>query len=308
MNKEILQGKVKFLEEKSGISEKTGREWKTWRFNLNSLKPNGQWNSLPCETWSDTIGNSLQEECFIELTSYLPENKSYVDKNGQKKSWFSIHVSGIKIMLENGAMSGEINSHSTPELSPEKHQVKTTNTEEFNVDKYAEMAEKEFAETKICECGKPEHLCTCQVTDLDWVQELNRENQSKHVQEVKPIPTATFNFSIGESAAFAAFINFIRELNLEHKVLSTENEFKIEVSGTQNQLDSLSLKFGILTGSKEQNTDTNTNMPESAVNPTRLSQINQELQKQIDTSEKVIEVTSAGEDFEKYKTNNNSGW
>lgn len=304
MNKEILQGKVKFLECKSGISEKTGREWKTWKFNLNSLKPNGQWNSLPCETWSATIGNSLQEECFIELISYMPENKSYTDKNGQKRSWFSINVSGIKIMLDNGTMSGEINSHSNSDLTPAQHQVKTatTTTEEFNVDKFAEMAEKEFAEEKICECGKPEHLCTCEITDLDWIQEMNKENQSKHV-EAKP--TKSFVFLMGQSTAFANFINHIRDLNLEHKVLSTENEFNVEVSGTQNQLDSLSVKFDILTNSKQQNNQTNTNTPDSAVNPTRINQINQELQKKLDTSEKVIELSSSGENFE---NQNNNGW
>lgn len=304
MNRQELRGYVKFLELKQGFNEKTQREWMTWKFVLNSTNKNGSWNSLPCETWNRNLGNALQEGMYIELIDYLPTNKSYTDKNGQKKSWFSIDIQAVRAQLENGSWSADI-GHNQPvavnanevAIQPQPQQPQP---QKFNVEKAKEIVEN----ITTNEVEEDE-----EVTDLDWMREVDNMKSEKTTPQPQPqqtqtthIPFKSFNFAPSASddkidMFMKRAIDMVGAIHVSYEDLGERKVVGVQCNDTQaNVLQMIRDKMETIEQPKPTPPTPN---PNSTINPQRMVEINQKLQSSIKPQETVVaDLSSKNENWE----------
>lgn len=297
MNRQELRGYVKFLELKQGFNEKTQREWMTWKFVLNSTNKNGSWNSLPCETWNRNLGNALQEGMYIELIDYLPTNKSYTDKNGQKKSWFCIDIQAVRAQLENGSWSADM-GHNQP-VAVNHNDIAVTQSKPANFD--TQTAQQVINSQNVEEEEE--------VTDLDWLQEANKDNQEKFIQQQqsKPIPELVWNNYTFNATDKPDKINMF----IQRAVDMVNNDFDkvsqkkvgdktiILVQCNETQANVLQMIRDKMETIEQPKPATPTPNPNSTINPQRMVEINQKLQSSIKPQETVVaDLSSKNENWE----------
>lgn len=282
MNRQRLIGQVAYLKQQAGTSQ-NGREWYKWNFVLSCFQ-NGIYNNIPCSTFSRTVGMTLQDGLTIELVEYIPTNRSWEDKQtGQKKHWFDLNVLGIAVVGvgENGDTGYVENATNIPQqqqpTATTYQQPQQQPTNDFNVAAAVDIANK-----MICdECNK--EPCECEVVSWDDLDDLTANLEK------------TFIFQQTEQKIFTEFLHHVRDnFNLSPSVsIGNSNEYIINLKNVSKTIgESLDIYYNELTKPKAQ-VITNPHLSMDRVN-----EINKQVQQTIDTSERVIELSSANEKFE----------
>lgn len=213
MNKQRLQGTVSFIQISAG--EKNGRQWKKASWTLGT-KHGNNYNNLNCSTFDWEIIDALYEGMVMELTDYLPVNKSYKKENPmtgleEKKSFYTLEVYDfIPLGSEETTSSGKMFKQAMNQQP--QPQAKFDVAKAYADSKYMEL--KKEANNQVADGVEKFDVNE----NPDWMEELVQEQQ----QEKKP------------KVAPALTLEQLQELNSNY-TNSLEQDHVIEVGNTNEK-------------------------------------------------------------------------
>lgn len=221
MNRKRIIGVVKYFNVFEGNTN--GRDWCKINWTLETM--NGrQYNNIPCSSFDKRFAEVIKDGMEIELTSYLPLNRSYKKVNQEtgmeeKKTFFTIEVEDFKILSDS-----ETNSASNMDFMKKPSE----NQKEDDVEDYyqAEMSSyQNFDVNKAYESSVNAKVDDEEeMVSLDWMEDLNsKKGKEKLEAELKKMDNENMH---------STDLNIVNKINEEYrKKIPSHSEFEVNEKG-----------------------------------------------------------------------------